>query len=210
METLTTIPAAVAALIPVAQLKETKGNLQAFTGTIQHLETLLEKCPKIGNTDGVNEHPAIFHFFYGSTDIFICEYDRKDKMFGYAILGGDVENSEWGYFNLSDITSFPKFNIDYYFKSQTIEAALYSAYPSFFKKPLSLDETPIGKNDPLPDTYRNCPYQYTRTSLGTILRKNNNEEYLFGEEETHFFRECNRAKQKGRSISEVIEEYFIN
>jgi len=131
-------------------------------------------------------------------------------MFGYAILGADLDNSEWGSFNLSDITRISKFNIDYHFKEQSIEAALYSTYPDFFKKPLSLDETPISKNDPLPDSYRNFPYQYTRTKLGTTLRKNIDEVYLFGDEETHFFRECNRAKQKGRSISDVIDEYFIH
>jgi hypothetical protein len=66
----------------------------------------------------------------------------------------------------------------------------------------------IGKNDPLPDTYRDFPYQYTRLNLGTVLRKNNDEEYLFGDDETQFLRECNRAKQKGRSISDVMDEYF--
>ena len=210
METLTTIPAAVAALIPVAQLQITKNNVQEFSEALQHLETVLKKCPNIGGTDTMKEHPAIFHYFYGSTDIFICEYDHKDLMFGYAILGGDLHNSEWGYFNLPDLTDIPEYNIDYHFKEQSIEAALYSAYPSFFKKPSSLNEAPpIGKNEPTPDTYRNFPYQYTRTSLGTTLRKNIDEVYLFGDEETHFFRECNRAKQKGRSISDVIEEYFI-
>jgi len=210
MKNLITIPEAVAALIPTAQLKVTKSNLIEYSDEIKNLEAMLDKCPDIGETDNLNEHPAIFHYFYGATDIFICEYDRRNEMFGYAILGADLENSEWGYFDLSDITIIPQFNIDYHFSEQSIEAALYSAYPSFFKKPLSLDETPIGKNDPLPETYRNFPYQYTRTSLGTTLRKNIEEVYLFGEEETHFQRECNRAKQKGRSISEVIEEYFIN
>jgi hypothetical protein len=136
METLKTIPAAVAAIIPVAQLHTTKRNLREFYEPIKRLEALLEKCPKIGGTDDMKEHPAIFHYFYCSTDIFICEFDRKAKMYGYAILGGDIENSEWGYFNLLDMTH--QYNIDYHFKEQSIEAALYSAYPNHFKKPQSL------------------------------------------------------------------------
>jgi len=68
----------------------------------------------------------------------------------------------------------------------------------------------VDKNDSLPDTYRNFPYQYTRTNFGTVLRKNIDEVYLFGDDQTQFFKDCNRAKQKGRSITEVIEEYFIN
>ena len=68
----------------------------------------------------------------------------------------------------------------------------------------------VDKNDSLPDTYRNFPHQYTRTNFGTVLRKNIDEVYLFGDDQTQFFKDCNRAKQKGRSITEVIEEYFIN
>jgi hypothetical protein len=94
-------------------------------------------------------------------------------------------------------------------------------------------KTCIAKNDPLPDIYSNSPYQYARFSNFTVLRKNcyelgrldpidqidlldNNEKYfveekyLHGDDKTQFFRECNRAKQKGRSLSDVIEEYFIN
>jgi hypothetical protein len=138
METLRTIPPEVAALIPKVQLKSTRGNLREFSDAILRLQTQLEKCPKIRETDGLKEHPAIFHFFYGSTDIYICEYDRKDYMFGYAILGGDLRFSEWGYFNLSDLTSIKEYNIDYHFQEQSIEAALYSAYPKHFKKPQSL------------------------------------------------------------------------
>ena len=142
METLTTIPAAVAALIPAVQLSITKENIQEFTGAIRRLETSLNNCPNMGETDGMKEHPAIFHYFYSSTDIYICEYDRKDYMFGYAILSGDLQNSEWGFFDLNDLTSIPEYNIDYHFTEQSIEAALYSAYPSYFKKYSSFVKTP--------------------------------------------------------------------
>jgi hypothetical protein len=209
METLTTIPAAVAALIPAAQLKVTKSSLREYSEAIQRLEETLKKCPNIGATDNMKEHPAIFHYFYGSTDIFICEYDKKDLMFGYAILGGDLANSEWGYFRRSELTAIQQYNIDYHFEEQSIEAALYSLYPKHFKKPPSYQEDKnVGKNDKLPETYRDFPYQYTRTKYGTELRKNNEEVFLQGDDETKFFQDCNRAKQHGRSISDVISDYF--
>ena len=44
----------------------------------------------------------------------------------------------------------------------------------------------IDKNDSLPRTYRNFPYQYTRTSLFLVLRKNNDEVFLQGDDETQF------------------------
>jgi hypothetical protein len=50
----------------------------------------------------------------------------------------DLPNSEWGYTSLSELTSIPVMNIDYYFEEQSIEAALYRLYPDYFKKPASL------------------------------------------------------------------------
>jgi AAA15 family ATPase/GTPase len=138
MEKLTTIPNEIAALIPVIQAMMTKENLESFTEAIERLAKALEKCPKIGETNNMEEHPAIFHYFFGATDIFICEYDREDLLFGYNILNGDLQNSEWGYTSLSEITKIPQFNIDYHWEDQSIEAALYKAYPEYFDKPQSL------------------------------------------------------------------------
>ena len=208
MEVLKTIPPEVASLIPKVQLQMTRGNLKEFSDAILHLKSQLEKCPKIRETDNGKEHPAIFHYFdCGGTDIYISEFDRKDYMFGYAILNGDLLFSEWGYFDLTDLVKIPQYNIDYHFEEQTVEAALYTAYPHHFKKPKSLEPA---KNDQLPDIYRNFPYQYMKGSLGTVLRKNLDEVYLYGDDETKFFQDCNRAKQHSRSLADVIEEYFIN
>ena len=138
METFSRIPEAVAALIPCGQLQVTKRNLIEFQDGIHRLAIALRLCPKIGSTDGTKEHPAIFHYFIGSTDIFICEYDGGDEMFGYAILGGDLPNSEWGYFSLLELKKVIHLNIDYHFKEQSIEAALFNTYPKHFKKPPSL------------------------------------------------------------------------
>ena len=138
METVKAIPPAVEALIPIIQKRMTKENLKAYAVGIERLTEALEKCPNIGETDGMSEHPAIFHFFFMSSDFFICEYDKKDKMFGYAIIGGDLNNCEWGYLSLQTLTSNPYLNIDYHFEEQSIEAALYKAYPQWFNKPNSL------------------------------------------------------------------------
>jgi len=139
METLTAINPAVAAIIPKFQLIVTKRNLKEFADGITRLEAALKKCPKIGETNGMKEHPAIFHYFFGGCDSFICEYDPKEGlMFGYGILNGDLQNSEWGYFSVEELTNSKYLNIDYHFYEQSIEAALYEAYPKHFKKPQSL------------------------------------------------------------------------
>jgi hypothetical protein len=129
-----------AALIPHAQYAVTIEHREVFEEILEQIEIQLGKCPKIGGTDGMKEHPAVFHYFCGGTDIYICEFDGTDEMFGYTILGGNLPNSEWGYTSLSEIISIPVMNLDYYFEEQSIEAALYRQYPGHFKKPASLEK----------------------------------------------------------------------
>jgi hypothetical protein len=140
MKTIKTIPPEVAAVIPCGQLEVTKQNPNAYIDPVKRLEEQLKKCPNIGATDGLKKHPAIFHYFCGATDIYICEFDGEDTLFGFTILNGDIDNSEWGYSSLSEITAIPVMNIDYYFEKQSIEAALYLKYPEHFKKPASLEK----------------------------------------------------------------------
>jgi hypothetical protein len=140
MQTIMTTAHKVAALIPYAQYAVTIEHIEAFEDALNRLEKQLEKCPKLRETEKMKEHPAIFHFFCGRTDIYICEYDSNDDMFGYTMLNGDLDNSEWGYTSLSEIISIPPMNIDYYFEEQSIEAALYRRNPDHFKKPESLQE----------------------------------------------------------------------
>jgi hypothetical protein len=63
-----TIPPAVAALIPIYQLSVTNDHPEAHEDSLRQLEDQLAKCPRIKETDGLPEHPAIFHYFYGGTD----------------------------------------------------------------------------------------------------------------------------------------------
>ena len=133
-----TITPEVAAIIPAHQLKIVKANLKELSEEITALKARLEKCPDIKQTDKMKEHPAMFHYYFKETHIYICEYDRKDLMFGYTVLNGDVECSEWGYSSLSEITSISVMQLDLYFDEQSIEAALFHAYPKNFKIPQSL------------------------------------------------------------------------
>jgi hypothetical protein len=144
METVKTIPPEVAAIIPLGQYAVTEEHLDTFAEAIERLTAQVRKCPRIGGTEGmdrtlVREHPAIFHYFYGGTDMYICEYDREHGiMFGFVILNGDLHNAEWGYIDLAEIITIPVMNLDYHFEEQSVEAALYRQYPHHFSKPASL------------------------------------------------------------------------
>jgi hypothetical protein len=78
MQQVITTAHKVAALIPHAQYAVTVEHREAFEESLERLETQLSKCPKLGETDGMKEHPAMFHYFYGGTDMYICEFVRHE------------------------------------------------------------------------------------------------------------------------------------
>ena len=45
------------------------------------------------------------HFFLGGCDWYACEYSPEEQIFfGYAILNNDLDNAEWGYFALEELS----------------------------------------------------------------------------------------------------------
>jgi hypothetical protein len=130
-----TIPPEVAAIIPYSQLEVTRQNPDAYAEPIERLTHAIRNIPGIGQTDGLKEHPAALHYFAGATDIFICEYDGSNEMFGFTILNGDYEMAEFGYIGLSEIRHIAVLNLDYYWEEQSIETARYKLYPHYFDKP---------------------------------------------------------------------------
>lgn len=67
----------------------------------------IERIPKLYEQDG--EHTAdkfvYLHFFVGSCDWYITEFDGENDFFGFAILG-DPEMAEWGYISFTELKEF--------------------------------------------------------------------------------------------------------
>ena len=65
----------------------------------------LDKIPRLYETETIPlEGKLIFlHFFIGACDWYVAEYDGDDTFWGYAILNGDLQNSEWGYFSFAEL-----------------------------------------------------------------------------------------------------------
>lgn len=65
----------------------------------------LNKIPELYETE--EQPPAdkliYLHFFIGGSDWYVAEYDGDDLFFGYAILNGDTQNSEWGYISFGEL-----------------------------------------------------------------------------------------------------------
>jgi len=60
----------------------------------------LARMPRLGTTGNAKWQEILIHqhYFLGGSDWYTAEYDAKDRLFfGYAILNGDLECSEWGY-----------------------------------------------------------------------------------------------------------------
>ena len=67
----------------------------------------LDKIPRLNTqTEVLAEDQMVYlHFFIGSCDWYITEYDGKDTFFGYAILNNDYKMAEWGYISFSELKS---------------------------------------------------------------------------------------------------------
>ena len=65
----------------------------------------LAKIPRLYATEEVElkEKLIHLHFFIGSCDWYIAEYDQEDLFFGYAILNNDYEMAEWGYVSFREL-----------------------------------------------------------------------------------------------------------
>ncbi len=70
-------------------------------------ENILSKIPKLYETEGIElkEKLIYLHFFIGSCDWYVTEYDGENVFFGFAILNNDLENAEWGYVSFSELKS---------------------------------------------------------------------------------------------------------
>ena len=67
----------------------------------------LTKLPTMGATENqtFRDKRVEMHFFLGSCDWYVCEYDGEDLFFGYVILNGDIQMGEWGYISFQELKS---------------------------------------------------------------------------------------------------------
>ena len=65
----------------------------------------LSQIPRLYQTEDISlsEKIIYLHFFLGSCDWYIAEFDGQDLLWGFAILGGDTMNAEWGYISLKEL-----------------------------------------------------------------------------------------------------------
>ena len=66
----------------------------------------LAKIPRLYETEHLplKEKQVFLHFFIGSAEWYICEFDGEDLFWGYAHLGDDL-NAEWGFVSFTELKS---------------------------------------------------------------------------------------------------------
>jgi hypothetical protein len=70
-------------------------------------EEQLKAMPGLYQTEHIpmREKLIQMHFFMGTCDWFVIEFDGEDLFFGFAILNQDYEMAEWGYISFSELKS---------------------------------------------------------------------------------------------------------
>ena len=65
----------------------------------------LSAIPKLYETETtpLEDKLIYLHFFISGSDWYVAEYDGKDLFWGFAILGGDYLNAEWGYIPFNEL-----------------------------------------------------------------------------------------------------------
>ena len=100
----------------VSTLKFAQGEeREFFVHKIKEISAAVENAPKIGGTDGLEEHRIVLRYFHPSgTQSFITEIGKDGDAFGFQCLNDDWENAEWGYLNLDELKNIRGMEVDFH------------------------------------------------------------------------------------------------
>jgi ppGpp synthetase/RelA/SpoT-type nucleotidyltranferase len=116
-------------------IKETKESWKRGDSDdiFEHYENLIEgyrEIPTLYFQDEKGKNAIVYlHYFSGGSDWYITELDKENNEgFGYVILNGDTQNSEFGYINMNELAN-SNINIDLYWSFQTLNEIFEKKYP---------------------------------------------------------------------------------
>jgi hypothetical protein len=106
--------------MPMHQQKAIVGTTE-LKEVLERIKNQILNTPKTYETDDIPDSDKIIHlhYFYGSSDWYIAEKDKEKEQlqaYGYTVLNGDLENSDWGYINLEELKNTNKVELDFYWK----------------------------------------------------------------------------------------------
>jgi len=110
---LSPIPPLVSRLLPPAQLSRTIQYYGAYADDINHLYKTIQDIPKIGETDYTCNPIFYLHYFTGTTNYFICEYDGEDTMFGKVRFSAFPEKAKFQKLSVENLKSNQFMELDF-------------------------------------------------------------------------------------------------
>ncbi len=118
-----------------------------FKQKIKDIAAAVLNAPKIGNTNGLEEHPLAIRYFHPSgTETLVCEIGKDGEAFGFQCLNGNYEMAEWGYIDINEVKNIRGMEIDYHVPAgMTIERWLYKEHPDMFTEYSSFTEQQNGQ-----------------------------------------------------------------
>lgn len=137
------------ALLPKEQYQVVLGYTQGEEG--EHFKNIIKEISsKAEAIKGKREiltedekHPLSFKYTIGTSSFYFSEWDGEDELFGYVVLNGNAQDSEWGYTSLEelknaggkDINGFPVMpEMIFYGLEDTIEKQISVDYPVLSEK----------------------------------------------------------------------------
>jgi putative transposase len=103
---LPSIPLSVSRLLPPEQLAHTLKYAGAYSDAIDRLTALVPTIPKLGATASIENPPVYLHYFTGTADYYITEYDGNDTVFGKACFTMyHPDEGKYQKFSLSNLKS---------------------------------------------------------------------------------------------------------
>ena len=199
-------------VIPPAQFKLTMELTEGEEGEFftNKLKQIADTYRKI-NTDKelINEdgsHNVGFRYFMGDTEIYLSEIDSDGIGFGYNILNGDLQMSEWGSTSLEEILSIPYMEMDYHVpEGMTIERMLYQEHPDYFAEYAEKEESVDQKRNA--DSYTNEILDKIRAAgIEVITDKDEFDRILETEDILQKMTNDEIIKNMAKQIDDAIEE----
>jgi len=118
---LSPIPPIVSQLLPPAQLSHAMQYFGAYAEAVDRLYKIVSNMPRIGDTETEINPPVYLHYFTGTADYFISEYDGEDTMYGKVRFNVFPADTKYQKFSLSALKSNQHLKLD--FSWHTIMAA---------------------------------------------------------------------------------------
>ena len=96
------IPFIVSKLFPPSQLAHTLQHYGAYAEAIDRLYILVPTIPRLGESTYLRKPPICLHYYTGTANYLIYEYDGEDTMYGSVRFSGFPAESEYRKFSLSE------------------------------------------------------------------------------------------------------------